>query len=352
MLANAYGYEAYNLDGGYGQWMAAGQKVTGNNVNPTSSENILKESFKGIPAPYAKQTLDIDNLFANINKIAANFNLSKSIQYNEFNSFLERIGVNARLDGNIFKELSQNQNISNNILVATIARFVINGAVNNLLLRDIPVEVFDAQAKEKLAAAINDLSAGMGFLIGHVLAGKMPIGTSPYGLSRLIEQYDGNVQLIDARHPLEYEGYHVPGAINVFSDTPEFIQLLSSNKLDKKIPTIFICNSGARASEAAYIAKDYGFQKVFDLAGGTVNWVGAGLPTVLKASAVTSPTASASTPQPQTTQQPQVQVIPGALVPPGTPTYTTTSPSQQPVQTEQPGELEALVPEEGFGGGC
>jgi len=133
--------------------------------------------------------------------------------------------VNARLDGNIFKELSQNQNISNNILVATIARFVINGAVNNLLLRDIPVEVFDAQAKEKLAAAINDLSAGMGFLIGHVLAGKMPIGTSPYGLSRLIEQYDGNVQLIDARHPLEYEGYHVPGAINVFSDTPEFIQL-------------------------------------------------------------------------------------------------------------------------------
>jgi len=35
MLANAYGYEAYNLDGGYGQWLAAGLRVTGNNLNPT-----------------------------------------------------------------------------------------------------------------------------------------------------------------------------------------------------------------------------------------------------------------------------------------------------------------------------
>jgi len=89
MLANAYGYEAYNLDGGYGQWMAAGQKVTGNNVNPTSNENILKESSKAFQHHMLNKRLDIDNLFANINKIAANFNLSKSIQYNEFNSFLE-----------------------------------------------------------------------------------------------------------------------------------------------------------------------------------------------------------------------------------------------------------------------
>jgi rhodanese-related sulfurtransferase len=355
MLANAYGYEAYNLDGGYGQWLAAGQKVTGNNVNPTSNENILKEGFKGVPAPYAKQTLDLYSIFANVNKVASNYNLPKNIQYNEFNSFLERIGVNARLDGNIFKELSQNQNISNNILVATIARFVINGAVNNLLLRDIPVEAFDAQAREKLTAAINDLSDGMGFLVGHIMAGKIPLGTSPYGLSRIIEKHNGNVQLIDARHPLEYEGYHVPGAINVFSDTPEFLQLLSSNRLDKNIPTIFICNSGARASEAAYIAKDYGFQKVYDLAGGTVNWVGAGLPTVLTASAISSSSSSAGATQPQqAAQQPAVQVMPGALVPPGAPTYTTTSPGQQPqpVQTEQLGGLEALVPEEGFGGGC
>jgi len=57
---------------------------------------------------------------------------------------------------------------------------------------------------------------GMGFLVGHILANKIPLGTSPFGLSRIIEEYNGNVQLIDARSPLEYEGYHVPGAINVF----------------------------------------------------------------------------------------------------------------------------------------
>ena len=343
MLANAYGYEAYNLDGGYGQWLAAGQKITGNNVNPTSDEQILKKGFKGIPGPYAKEASNFNGIFANLDEIADTFNLSKNIKYNEFNSFLERIGVGARLNENAFKEISQNQNIANNALIASITRFVINGAVNNLLLADIPAEVFDEPAKEKLTAAINDLSNGMGFLMGHILAGKMPVGTSPYGLSRLIEKYNGNVQFIDARHPIEYEGYHVPGAINVFSDTPEFIQLLSSNQLDKTIPTIFICNSGARASEAAYIATDYGFQKVFDLAGGTVNWVGAGLPSVLKSSAISTP----GSPQ-QTIQQP-VQTVPGALVPPGAPTYTTTPPAQQP---SQPGNLESLVPEQGFGGGC
>jgi rhodanese-related sulfurtransferase len=166
----------------------------------------------------------------------------------------------------------------------------------------------------------------------------MPIGTSPYGLSRIIEKYNGNVQLIDVRTTGEYNGYHVPGAINVNSRTPAFIQLLTSNQLNKSVTTIFVCNSGAQASEAAFTAKDYGFQNVYDLAGGTVNWVGAGLPTVLQSSAISSS---------GTSQQP-VQTVPGALVPPGTPTITTTPPTE-PVQ---PGNLEPLIPEEGFGGGC
>jgi rhodanese-related sulfurtransferase len=345
MLANAYGYEVYNLDGGYGQWLAAGQKITGNNVNPTTDEQILKKGFKGVPAPYAKEVTDFHSLFSKLNRVADELNLSRDIEYKEFNNFLESIGVNARLDGKTFKEITQSQNVANNALVASLARFVINGAVNNLLLRDIPKSAFDDQAKQKLNDAINNLSNGMGFLVGHILAGKMPVGTSPFGLSRIIEENNGVVQLIDVRTAGEYNGYHVPGAINVNSRTPAFIQLLTSNRLDKNITTVFLCNSGAQASEAAFTAKDYGFKNVYDLAGGTVNWVGAGLPTVLQSSALSS---KGNTPTASQPQQP-VQVQPGALVPPGAPSYTQPNKPSQPTQPE---ELEPLIPEEGFGGGC
>jgi len=67
------------------------------------------------------------------------------------------------------------------------------------------------------------------------------------------------------------------------------------------------------------------------------------LPTILKQSAISTQSGTQ-----QATQQPSVQVMPGALEPPGAPTFVSPSPGQ----TGQPIDLEPLIPEAGFGGGC
>lgn len=80
------------------------------------------------------------------------------------------------------------------------------------------------------------------------------------------------LQVIDVRRPGEYEGGHVPGAINI--PLAELRKNLA--KVDKSRPTAIICASGYRSSAATCILKDYGMTDVCNTAGGTNGYRAAG----------------------------------------------------------------------------
>ncbi|MCX7744364.1 MAG: rhodanese-like domain-containing protein [Flavobacteriales bacterium] len=84
---------------------------------------------------------------------------------------------------------------------------------------------------------------------------------------------DPNTVVIDVRTPGEVaEGY--------ISGTKYFIDFNGGNfaneiqKLDKSKSYIVYCRSGGRSSKAASIMIENGFNKVYNLTGGIMNWTG------------------------------------------------------------------------------
>lgn len=84
---------------------------------------------------------------------------------------------------------------------------------------------------------------------------------------------DTNTLVIDVRTPGEVaEGY--------IAGTKYFIDFNAGNfqneiqKLDKSKAYIVYCRSGGRSSKAASIMIENGFQQVYNLSGGVMNWTG------------------------------------------------------------------------------
>ncbi|MFD2607916.1 rhodanese-like domain-containing protein [Deinococcus taklimakanensis] len=80
--------------------------------------------------------------------------------------------------------------------------------------------------------------------------------------------------LVDVREPGEYQEVHAEGA-----------QLLPLGELEARhaeLPRdrelVMICRSGARSARAAEYLLGQGFERVVNLAGGTLAWVDAELP--------------------------------------------------------------------------
>ena len=69
--------------------------------------------------------------------------------------------------------------------------------------------------------------------------------------------------ILDVRSPSEFSSGHAKGAINI----P--VQALQKDSLEaiaqKEQPILVYCRSGARASSATQILKDWGFTQVFNL---------------------------------------------------------------------------------------
>lgn len=85
----------------------------------------------------------------------------------------------------------------------------------------------------------------------------------------------GGALLVDVREPNEYEEIHAQGA-----------QLLALSEfearhaeLPKDRPLVMICRSGARSARAGEYLLAQGYGDVANLAGGTLAWAEAGLPT-------------------------------------------------------------------------
>lgn len=84
-----------------------------------------------------------------------------------------------------------------------------------------------------------------------------------------------NAQFIDVRTPEEYAGGHAPTTLNLPLDNLEN----SLSKLDKDKPVYVICQTGRRSQKGAEILQKAGFTDIYNISGGTGEWIKAGLPT-------------------------------------------------------------------------
>lgn len=79
------------------------------------------------------------------------------------------------------------------------------------------------------------------------------------------------VQLVDVRTPREFSGGAIRNAINI-DVFQENLFRQAASKLDKQKPVYLYCRSGNRSHQAARLLVSYGFEQVYDLRGGYMNW--------------------------------------------------------------------------------
>jgi hydroxyacylglutathione hydrolase len=83
-----------------------------------------------------------------------------------------------------------------------------------------------------------------------------------------------NLQVVDVRRPAEYNGGHVPRAMN--APLGQLSKFLPSLNLRPNDQTAVICAGGFRSSAATSIMQQHGFTNLLNVAGGTSAWVEAG----------------------------------------------------------------------------
>ena len=78
-----------------------------------------------------------------------------------------------------------------------------------------------------------------------------------------------NCTLVDVRTPQEFQQSHIPGAINIDVNSPDFekqIKLLPNDK-----PLAIYCRSGKRSKAAAQKLSKWGYKGI-ELNNGFINW--------------------------------------------------------------------------------
>jgi len=87
-----------------------------------------------------------------------------------------------------------------------------------------------------------------------------------------------NFVIIDVRTPQEFAEERIEGAINLdfYADTFED----ELNKLDKTKTYVIYCRSGGRSGNALTLMQELGFNEVYNVQGGIINWKSAALPII------------------------------------------------------------------------
>ena len=113
-----------------------------------------------------------------------------------------------------------------------------------------------------------------GGMIAWAAAGLMTRHVRQLSAEELHDMVTGSNDfvLVDVRAPLEYVDNHIEGAVNI----PAADLRTRHAELDPGAPTVLICSSGNRASLAASMLKQHGFQDVSNVAGGMTGYSKAG----------------------------------------------------------------------------
>lgn len=90
----------------------------------------------------------------------------------------------------------------------------------------------------------------------------------------LIQSEPGLV-VLDIRTPEETSTGTLPQAVELDFSSPSFRSGLED--LDRAAPYLVYCRSGNRSASAVSLMADMGFERVYELEGGIISWVEAGL---------------------------------------------------------------------------
>lgn len=98
---------------------------------------------------------------------------------------------------------------------------------------------------------------------------------SVHELKKVYDNPDG-IHLIDVRELDEWNEHHIPGAIHIPKDIlPTVIQ----ETIPQHTQTIYLhCRGGVRSLHAANCLLEMGYQKVYSVDGGIIEWINAGYP--------------------------------------------------------------------------
>ena len=87
---------------------------------------------------------------------------------------------------------------------------------------------------------------------------------------------DKNTVVLDVRTPGEFKLGHVPGAVNMDINDPQFRKKIGN--LDKSKTYLVHCARGVRSARATKMMAPIGFENVFDYHGGFDQWKQSGKP--------------------------------------------------------------------------
>jgi phage shock protein E len=91
-----------------------------------------------------------------------------------------------------------------------------------------------------------------------------------------LQQESGAIVIIDVRERDEFEEISSPLASNVALS--EFDVKVATRNGDKKTSIFVLCRSGRRSRRAAEILASAGFESVYNIEGGMIEWEASGLP--------------------------------------------------------------------------
>jgi rhodanese-related sulfurtransferase len=126
----------------------------------------------------------------------------------------------------------------------------------------------------RAAAGIAAWTAAWLVACGASNAGGTP-SVSPDEVLALREQTAAPL-LLDVRTPQEFQGGHVPGAVNI--PHSELTARLGEIEAARESGVVVYCESGRRAAAAADVLLGAGFEDVRHLEGDMSGWRAAGLP--------------------------------------------------------------------------
>ncbi len=85
---------------------------------------------------------------------------------------------------------------------------------------------------------------------------------------------DPSNKVLDVRTPKEFQAGHIPGAVNLDVNAPDFPEKIA--KLEKNKTYLVHCAAGGRSARACDRMSKLDFPKLYNLAGGFNAWVKAG----------------------------------------------------------------------------
>jgi len=85
-----------------------------------------------------------------------------------------------------------------------------------------------------------------------------------------LNKVNKDILLIDVRTPGEYASGHVENSVNIDFRASNFKDLIG--ELDKNQDVYVYCKVGGRSASAAKMMEDMGFNKIYDLKGGIMQW--------------------------------------------------------------------------------